>query len=110
MAANDIMQLHRGYLPTSAASPLWSPTASTDTMVKNIVLVNHGASAESVQLFIAATGSPGNDATIFKASLNTGESAIFDGILNINAGDEMYGNADTASAVSIVVDGMEMTG
>ena len=108
MASNTIAKLHDGYVPTSAASALWAPTASTSTMIKQIVMVNHGGGDEAVQLFIDAAGSPANDATVFKATLGAGESAVFEGILVMNDGEEMYGSTDTASTVSISVHGMEM--
>ena len=108
MADNTIKKLHDGYLPTSTASALWTPTASTSTMIKQIVMVNHNTSTESVQLYANASASPTNDSTVFKVDLGPDETAVFEGMMVLDDGDELYGLTDTASQVSISVHGMEM--
>jgi len=107
MATNTIDLLHGpAYLAASATS-LFSATAA-GTLVKQITLVNNGATTETVQLHIH-TAAPSANHLIQKLVLSAGDTATFNGTLVVPTGSNLYGGTTTASTVTISVHGMDMT-
>lgn len=107
MATNTIDLLAGpAYLANSATS-LFAAT-SAGTLVKQITLVNTGATTETVQLYINSAA-PSANHLIQKIVLSAGDTATFNGTLVVPSGSNLYGQTTTASTVTISVHGMDMT-
>lgn len=100
--ANDFKMFYNDDLPDSAASPLFTPTG--DSIIKDVSIVNHGGSTETVELFIGGSA----NAKLWKqVELLAGESGEFSGTKIVPASAEVYGRTTNASSVAVMISGLE---
>ena len=113
MASNTISKLFpvsggSGDLTTAGSTALKAATAG-NTIIRQMVLVNHGATSETVSLYIH-TSSSFTSAHLFKKMvMAAGDSADFNGSIVMNSGESLYATTTTAATVSYQVYGMDMT-
>jgi hypothetical protein len=93
-------------MATSAANIYTTPNA-TATIVKQILLCNTAALAQTATLYVAAFGAATAAKTIFKAiSLDPSETLILNLSLVLAAGEIISGSA-TDAGVTITISGIE---
>lgn len=108
MATNTIKRLGTiGNLTASYAA--YVTATSANTIVKEITLVNHGATIETVEVHIDTTTPADNTSLIQKLTMAVGDTAQFSGNIVVNTGEALYLKTTTAASVSFSAHGMEMT-
>ena len=113
MATNTIGKLFpisggSGDLTVAGTTALKAAT-SAGTQVKQIQLVNHGATSETVSFYIHTTSSFTSAHLFKKMVMAAGDSAEFNGTIVMNTGESLWATTTTATTVSCQVYGMDMT-
>ena len=101
-----IKDLGDGQLANSKGT-LYTTPASTQTIVRSIILVNTGAGANTCNLYVKRDGS--NSRRIMEQDLSIaskGKQAVTE-IVTLEAGDLLEGDAASASEVDYVLSGVE---
>ena len=113
MATNTIAKLFplaagNGDLTIAGTTALKAAT-SGGTVIKQIQLVNHGATSETVSLYIH-TSNAFTSAHLFKKMvMAAGDTAEFNGTIVMNTTESLWATTTTAATVSCQVYGMDMT-
>jgi|SRR5688572_16179949 len=113
MATNTIAKLFpisggSGNLTTAGTTAL-KAAASAGTVIRQMQLVNHGSTSETVSFYIH-TSNAFTTAQLFKRMVMLpGDSAEFNGTLVMNSGESLYATTTTANSVACQVYGMDMT-
>jgi len=93
---------------TVAGTTALKAAAASGSVIRQIQLVNHGATSETVSLFIH-TSNAFTSAHLFKKMiLAAGDNAEFTGTIVMNSGESLYATTTTATTVSCQVYGMDM--
>ena len=81
-------------------------TAAGEVFIKDVSLVVHGGSTETVELFI---GSALDQRLWRKVELLDGEGGEFSGTKIVPSGSAFFGRTSNPTSVSITISGMEKT-
>ena len=107
MGSYAIKNLANGQLP-NAKGTLYTVPASTDTIVRSIVLVNTNTTAEAVNLYFCPNAGTSVRLIPKDLSLGIGYSLVFDVPVTMGtAGDLIQGDATTAAKVDYTISGVE---
>jgi hypothetical protein len=110
MATNTITLLTpTAYISGSNTWAQVSDSTAAGTIIKQISIVNVGATTETVELGIHTAAPTASERTVYKVVLGVGESAHFNGTWVLDTTYELYGRTTTGSSVTISVHGMDMT-
>ena len=103
--AFTIVALAEGQLPAATAALYTSP-ALTTTIVKSIVFTNTDVVGRIINLYINSAGTP-RRITPKDLSLDAGYMGVCDDIYTLSAGDTIEGDADAATIVDYVINGVQ---
>lgn len=99
-----IKALADGQLANSKGT-IYTTPASTQAVVKNIILVNTGASANTVNLYVKP-GATSRRIIPKDLSLATGAQFVMSDEITLEAADLIEGDASTAAEVDFVINGI----
>lgn len=85
---------------------LYTTPASTQAVAKNIILVNTGAGANTVNLYVQRDGSNSRRIIPEDLSLAAGAQFVMSDELTLEAADLIEGDASTAAEVDYVINGI----
>ena len=102
----NIKSLADGQLANSKAA-IYTTPASTQAIVKNIILVNTNTSSETVNLYFKASGGTSRRLIPKDTSLPASNSLVMDNVVTLEAADILEGDTTTASKVDYVINGVE---
>lgn len=102
----SIKSLADGQLANSKGT-LYTTLASTQAIVKTIILVNTNTSSETVNLYFKASGGTSRRIIPKDTALPAGNSLVVDDLVTLEASDILEGDATTASKVDYVISGVE---
>lgn len=102
----SIKSLADGQLANSKGT-IYTTPASTQAIVKNIILVNTNTSAETVNLFKKVSGGTSRRVIPKDTLLPAGNSLVMDDLLTLEAADIIEGDTTTAAKVDFVINGVE---
>ena len=108
MVTFTIKQLANGQLPNSIGD-LYTTPAVTQTIVKNIILVNTGGTAEIVNLYMLKASGTARRLIPKDCSLGAGFQLTMDDEVTLGAGDKIQGDTTTATTVDFTISGVEQT-
>jgi len=107
MALAAIKSLADGQLADSKGTIYTSP-ASTQTIVKSIILVNTNSSAEAVNIYFKASGGTSRQITpVDKSLAASAKTEVLEKDLTLEAADILEGDTTTASKVDFVISGIQ---
>ncbi len=106
MTTYTIKQLGNGQLSDSTGD-IYTAPALTQTIIKNIVLVNTDTSARTVNLYVSKSGGSVTRITPKDVSVGVGYQLIFNDDITLGPGDKVQGDASVASVVDYTVSGIE---
>jgi hypothetical protein len=92
----------------AATTTIYTVPGSTEGIVKHITVVNTSAGRVTFRLWRGGVADV-NLITPPGAGLPKGAFWVWKGTMSMEAGDTLIGQSDTASAVSVTVDGDEVT-
>ena len=102
----SIKSLADGQLANSKGT-IYTTPASTETIIKSIILVNTNTSSETVNLYFKASGGTSRRLIPKNTSLPASNSLIMDDLVTLEAADILEGDTTTASKVDFVISGVE---
>jgi len=112
MATNTISRLAQTLLAATATVDLKTGTAA-GTMVKQINIINQSGVSQTVDLFIGTTLTNATSNSVYRATLASGDSAVFEGTMVIPSGLILVAKISTTVVsplgVTFTVHGMDMT-
>lgn len=103
-----IKKLAEGQLAAATAA-IYTVPASTQAIIRRIVLVNTDTSARTVNLFTDASGTDRRECPKDLSLEANGGMVILDKIITLEAGDKIEGDASVADKVDYQIDGVEQT-
>lgn len=107
MASYVIKNLGNGQLANSKGT-IYTVPASTDTIVRSIILVNTNTTTESVNLYFCANGGTSRRLIPKDTQLAAGYSLVLDVPITMGtAGDLIEGDTTTAAKVDYTISGVE---
>ena len=106
MPTVTIKSLADGQLANSKGT-LYTTPASTEAIVKNIILVNTNTSSETVNLYFKASGGTSRRLIPKDTTLPASNSLVFNDETTLEAADIIEGDTTTASKVDYVINGVE---
>jgi hypothetical protein len=109
MATNTITRLYQGQLTASAANLVTATSAGS--MIKQINIINQSGVSQTVELFIGTTGTSAVANQVYKATLASGDYAVFEGIMVVPTTLFLTGKTTSVagSGVTVTIHGMDMT-
>ena len=102
----NIKSLADGQLANSKGT-IYTTPASTEAIIKSIILVNTNTSSEAVNLYFKASGGTSRRLIPKDTSLPASNSLIMDDLVTLEAADILEGDTTTASKVDFVISGVE---
>jgi len=99
-------KLAQGQLPSTVGT-IYTVPASTETIIKHIVLSNPTGSDRTAALWHDGTTDAFN--ILPPTTIVAGTWAEFDGVLTLEAGDTIAGDSDAATAVTFTIYGLEIS-
>ena len=102
----SIKSLADGQLANSKGT-IYTTPASTEAIIKSIILVNTNTSSETVNLYFKASGGTSRRLIPKDTSLPASNSLIMDDLVTLEAADILEGDTTTASKVDFVISGVE---
>lgn len=105
--AETFKQLAQTLIP-AAVAVIYTVPASTQTIVKHIVVSNNTASTVT-NIFLYHNGTGDTQILLPGLDLAAGEWAEFDGSITMAAADTLQAKAGTDAVLGITVHGMEIT-
>ena len=110
--ATTIKQLAQSRPAGTTAASIYSPAASTETLIKTIIIANVSAGSMKYSLFVDDNGTTYDESTAiaWEVSLAKGNTIIIDGniMMNDSAGNLAF-KVDIASSATCTVFGTEIT-
>ena len=106
MTTMTIKNLGVGQLANSIGD-IYTVAASTQAIVKSIVLVNGNTTTEAVNLYYLKASGTARMLIPKDCALAAGASLEFDTVITLGAGDKIQGNTTTASKVDYIISGVE---
>jgi len=110
--AQVIKQLGQLRPANTTAASLYSPAASTETIIHNVIICNQTASAATYRLFVDDDGTTYDESTalVFDASVAANSTEIFEIkiCMNVSTGN-LAVRTGTASALTFTANGVEFT-
>ena len=104
----SVKSLGDGQLAAAKATIYTCPTATT-AIIRCISLVNTGAAARTVNLFLKSSGGTSRRIISKDLSLGVGFLMEFDKVLTLEAADVIEGDASAATEVDYTISGVERT-
>lgn len=101
-----IKSLADGQLANSKGE-IYPCPASTQAIVKNIILVNTNTSKETVNLYFKASGGTSRRLIPKDTSLPASYKLVMDDVVTLEAADILEGDTTTASKVDFIISGVE---
>ncbi len=101
-----IKSLADGQLAASKGT-IYTTPASTQTIIRNITLVNRHSSALVVNLYFKASGGTSRYISPKDYSLGIGALLVMEDEITLEAADIIEGSGGTASLVDYVISGIE---
>lgn len=102
----SIKSLADGQLANSKGT-LYTTPASTQAIVKNIILVNTNTSSETVNLYFKASGGTSRRLIPKDTTLPASNSLVMDDLVTLEAADIIEGATTTGSKVDFVINGVQ---
>jgi hypothetical protein len=108
MVTFTIKQLANGQLPSSIGD-LYTTPAVTQTIVKNIILVNTAATTENVNLYMLQASGTARRLIPKNCALGAGFQLTVDDEVTLGAGDKIQGDTTSGTTVDFTISGVEQT-
>ena len=86
---------------------IYTTPASTETIIKSIILVNTNTTSEAVNLYFKASGGTSRRLIPKDTALAASNSLVMSDIVTLGAADILEGDTTTASKVDFVISGVE---
>lgn len=102
----NIKSLADGQLANGKGT-IYTTPASTQAIVKNIILVNTNTSSETVNLYFKKSGGTSRRLIPKDTSLPASNSLVMDDLVTLEAAGIIEGDTTTASKVDYVINGVE---
>lgn len=102
----SIKSLADGQLASSKGT-LYTTSASTETIVKNIILVNTSGGTVKVNLYFKASGGTSRRIIPKDMEIKGGGLAVMDDEQTLEAADIIEGDASSATTVDYTISGVE---
>jgi hypothetical protein len=104
--AIEVKSLHVGQLGTGTAGNLYTVPSDKSAIIKCIRLVNTDTQSRTVNLYVKV-GSTTQRIVPVDMSLAAGALAVDNGEITLAEGNEVQGDASTASKIDCVISGIE---
>lgn len=101
-----IKSLADGQLANSKGT-IYTTPASTQAIVKNIILVNTNTATETVNLYFKKSGGTSRRIIPKDTSLPAGNSLVMDDLITLEAAGIIEGDSTTGSKTDYVLNGVE---
>jgi len=109
--AETFKELAQRQVPVTTPASVYAPAAATTAIIKGMKITNPSGAAATVRLYHHNSGGAASDATTIlpAVSIPAGGWAEFDGVMVMDALDDLKCVSDTNNVLTITVYGMEIT-
>ena len=108
MVTFSIKQLANGQLPGTTGD-LYTTPGATQTIVKNIILVNTAGTTENVNLYMLKASGTARRLIPKNCALGGGYQLTMDDEVTLEAGDKIQGDTTSGTTVDYTISGVEQT-